>query len=90
MSRWPIGANKIFSIRAWVTIILVVALCWFTDKALNAFIDNLTNKEAFDGAKEICMFLLGVFSNQVGMILASYFHKDRTYQQRGDKDEDVA
>lgn len=86
--KWPVGANKIFSIRAWVTIILVISLCVFTDKVLNAFIDNLTNKEAFDGAKELCMFLLGVFSNQIGMVLASYFHKERN--QQGRQDEDVA
>ncbi len=89
MVKWPTWANKIFSIRAQVTVILVISLCWFTNKAMDAFIDNLTNKEAFDGAKEICMFLLGVFSNQVGMILASYFNRDRN-QQKGGKDGDVA
>jgi hypothetical protein len=53
--KWPIGANKIFSVRAWVTIIFVVTLCLITNKALDAFICNLTNKETFDGAKEVCM-----------------------------------
>jgi len=77
--------RKMLSVRAIVTVIVVVTLCLAVFKCLDLLTTTMGDEEQFNRVKDVIMYLLGAFTALVSMSTTAYF--GRSDRWRSNKEE---
>jgi FtsH-binding integral membrane protein len=73
--------EKLLSVRAIVTVMVIVTLCTIVFKCLDLLITNIDDAQKFDRIKDVVMYLFGAFISVVTMATTAYFNRSDRWKE---------
>jgi len=79
--------KKMLSVRAIVTVTVVVTLCMLVFKCLDLLTQTMANEEQFNRVKDVLMYMLGAFTSVVTMATTAYFNRSDRWRSNKPENE---